>query len=145
MGKWTDEALRMLPFVQKGVQMLDDTDAMQIKTVYPKWEDLVALGSVEAESGYKFVHDGKLFKCISANPTFQSDWIPNNGTESLYIRIDEEHAGTINEPIPYDGNMVLEYGKYYTQGGIRYLCTRDTINPVYNALSDLVGLYVEVA
>ena len=145
MGKWTDEALRMLPFVQKGVQMLDDTDAMQIKTVYPKWEDLVALGSVVAESGYKFVHDGKLFKCIPANPTFQSDWIPGNGTEALYIRIDEEHAGTINEPIPYDGNMVLEYGKYYTQGGIRYLCTRDTINPVYNALSDLVGLYVEVA
>ena len=25
-----------------------------------------------------------------------------------------------------------------------YRCTRDTINPVYNALADLVGIYVEV-
>ena len=24
-----------------------------------------------------------------------------------------------------------------------YRCTRDTINPVYNALADLIGLYVE--
>ena len=24
-----------------------------------------------------------------------------------------------------------------------YRCTRDTVNPVYNALSELVGLYVE--
>ena len=44
----------------------------------------------------------------------------------------------------YDGNMALESGKYYTQSGMTYLCSRDTVNPVYNALSELVGLYVEV-
>ena len=26
-----------------------------------------------------------------------------------------------------------------------YRCTRDTVNPVYNALADLIGLYVEKA
>ena len=40
--------------------------------------------------------------------------------------------------------MALESGKYYIQGGMTYLCSRDTINPVYNALSELVGIYVEV-
>ena len=44
----------------------------------------------------------------------------------------------------YDSNMALESGKYYTQGGMTYLCSRDTVNPVYNALSELVGIYVEV-
>lgn len=34
-------------------------------------------------------------------------------------------------------------GKYYTQDGIVYVCTRDTVNPVYNNLADLVGIYVE--
>ena len=39
--------------------------------------------------------------------------------------------------------MVLENGKYYSQGGMTYLCTRDSGSPVYHALKDLVGLYVE--
>lgn len=33
--------------------------------------------------------------------------------------------------------------KYYSQGGVTYLCSRDTGNPVYHALRDLVGIYVE--
>ena len=49
----------------------------------------------------------------------------------------------MEDPIPYDGNMALESGKYYSQSGAVYLCTRDTVNPVYNALADLVGIYVK--
>ena len=41
--------------------------------------------------------------------------------------------------------MALEAGLYYTQGGVVYLCNRDTGQPVYNALDELVGIYVEVA
>lgn len=41
------------------------------------------------------------------------------------------------------GVLALESGKYYSQDGTTYHCTRDTGNPVYNALSELVGLYVE--
>lgn len=66
-------------------------------------------------------------------------------TLTLYERIDEEHSGTVDDPLRYDGNMALEDGKYYTEGGVLYLCNRDTVNPVYNALADLVGVYVEVA
>ena len=39
--------------------------------------------------------------------------------------------------------MELTAGLYYTQGGVTYLCNRSTGQPVYNALSELVGLYVE--
>lgn len=35
-----------------------------------------------------------------------------------------------------------ENGKYYTQNGKTYLCNRDTVNAVYNQLSELVGIYV---
>lgn len=94
--------------------------------------------------GDKLVSGGKLYKVLQAH-TSQSTWVPGAaGTESLYARIDEEHDGTKYDPIPYEGNMALENGKYYTQSGVLYKCTRDTGNPVYHALSEPVGLYVEV-
>ena len=36
-------------------------------------------------------------------------------------------------------------GKYYSQSGVIYKCNRDTEQAVYQNLSDLVGLYVEIA
>lgn len=131
------------PFIEKAAQGLSDADGLKAKALYPRWEKLVQMGSVTAKAGYRFTHSGKLYKCVNANPTFQADWVPGVGTESLYTRIDETHAGTLADPIPYDGNMALEAGKYYIQDYVIYLCTRDTVNPVYNPLAELVGIYVE--
>ena len=71
------------------------------------------------------------------------DWVPGVGTESIYTHIDETHDGTQYDPIPYDGNMALTSGLYYVQDWVVYQCTRDTGNPVYHALNELAGLYVE--
>lgn len=118
---------------------VDDQTALRMIAFYPDWETDKAY-----TAGDKLVSGGKLWKVLQAH-TSQSTWIPGaTGTESLYARIDEAHEGTKYDPIPYEGNMALENGKYYTQGGVLYHCTRDTGNPVYNALSELVGLYVEV-
>ena len=120
-----------------------DLDALAVKGIYPAWESLI--GKTVDKAGFKFTYGDKLYKTIPESHTFQSDWIPGNGTESLYTVIDEGHAGTLDDPIPYDGNMELTEGLYYTQDDIVYLCTRSTGQPVYHALSELVGLYVEVA
>lgn len=142
MGKWTDEAKRMKPFIQKGIQTLDDADALAIKTAYPEWKNLIG---VTVKAGFKFQHKGTLYKTKQPEYTFVEHYEPGmQGTESLFEVIDEAHAGTIDDPIPYSGNMALEKGKYYTQYEVIYLCTRDTINPVYADLSALVGMYVEV-
>ena len=121
---------------------VDDQTALRMAAFYPEWNCLI--GQTVDKAEYKFQHNGKLYKTIPANHTFQADWVPGVGTESIYTRIDEAHDGTKYDPIPYDGNMALESGKYYTQSGMTYLCSRDTVNPVYNALSELVGIYVEV-
>ena len=92
---------------------------------------------------FKLTYDGKLYKVIQSH-TIQADWIPGVGTESLYAVIDEGHAGTLDDPIPYDGNMELFEGLYYIKNGVTYRCTRNSGQPVYHALSELVGLYVEV-
>ena len=136
-----EEVNSMLIRQQINSLAVDDNTALRMREFYPDWEDII--GQTVEKAGFRFKHGGNLYKTIPANHTFQADWVPGVGTESLYTRIDETHKGTLTDPIPYAGNMALESGKYYSQNGLVYLCTRDTVNPVYNALADLVGLYVE--
>lgn len=117
-----------------------DLDALAVKDIYPAWDSLIGQ-TVNVD--FKLTHDGKLYKVIQAH-IVQADWIPGAGTESLYAVIDEGHTGAEDDPIPYDGNMELFEGLHYVQNGVTYRCTRNSEQPVYHALSDLVGLYVEV-
>lgn len=133
------QARKYREIIEAGAQGLTDAEALAVKTLYPAW----AVGQ-DYTVGYKITYNGELYKVLQAH-TSQETWVPGAaGTESLYARIDEEHDGTQYDPIPYEGNMALENGKYYTQGGVLYKCTRDTGKPVYHALSELVGIYVEV-
>ena len=70
---------------------------------------------------------------------------PSINTAALYEEINETAAGTKDDPIPYNNNMALEEGKYYSQNDVTYKCTRSTGQAVYANLSDLIGIYVEVA
>lgn len=119
---------------------LSDEDALSVKSIYPEWASLVGKTVKKDE---KMQCDGKLWKVLQDH-TVQEQWKPGTGTESLYTEIVESAAGTEDDPIPYDNNMELEQGKYYSQDGEVYLCVRDTGIPVYNPLKDLVGIYVEL-
>lgn len=135
-----DEVSRLLIAQQINGLTVDDNTALRMAEFYPQWKDLI--GTTVDKAGFKFTHGGELYKTIPEQHSFQADWVPGVGTESLYTRIDEQHDGTRYDPIPYSGNMALEAGKYYNQSGKTYLCNRDTGNPVYHALAELVGLYV---
>lgn len=131
------EVSRMLITAQINTLAVDDQTALRMREYYPEW----AAGQAYAV-GYKVQFGGKLYKVVQAH-TSQADWTPDTAA-TLFERIDETHDGSKYDPIPYDGNMTLTYGLYYVQGGVVYRCIRDTGNPVYHALSDLVGNYVEV-
>lgn len=129
--------------MEAGIQTmsLTDTESLKVKELYPEWESKMGQ---QVNPGEKYRYGGKLWKVLQQH-TVQENWKPGEGTESLYTEVTESHAGTKEDPIPYDNNMELENGKYYSQDGVTYLCTRDTEIPVYNPLSELVGIYVEVA
>lgn len=133
--------------MRKYVNEMDVDDAMALRMIayYPEWESGKAYTSANGcPVGYKVVRGGKLYK-LRTEHTSQDNWLPGSaGTESLWEEICEQHDGTKYDAIPYNGNMALEAGKYYTQDGVLYRCIRDTGNPVYHALSALVGIYVEV-
>ena len=132
----TEEVTAMLIRQQINILNVDDNTALRMTTFYPEWA-----ANAEYTIGYKVQRSGRLWRCLQAH-TSQAGWEPENAA-SLWTEICESHSGTLEDPIPYNGNMALESGKYYSQDGKIYRCTRDTVNPVYNALSELVGLYVE--
>ena len=124
---------------------LTDEQALEVKEMFPMWNEVV---DKVITTGTRFQYEDKLYEALHDH-TVLSHYQPSINTASLYKEVvletneEGELNGTIENPIPYEGNMVLENGKYYSQGGVTYLCTRDSGNPVYHALKDLIGLYVE--
>ena len=133
------KAKQLRQLIERIAVTLADETALTGVELFPMW----AIGRAYAVND-RVQYNGALYKCVQAH-TSQADWAPGvTGTEILWTEICEAHDGTKYDPIPYNGNMALENGKYYTQDGVLYLCNRDTGNPVYHPLSALVGLYVTV-
>ena len=114
----------------------------------PKWGEDIKEGDT-LKKGDKFTYNSKLYAVLQDHSVL-AHYEPSINTASLYVEVTPdyneqgEEMGTLENPIPYEGNMVLENGKYYSQDGVTYLCNRDSGNPVYHALKDLVGLYVDI-
>ena len=130
------EVLSMLLKQQVNTLEVDDQTAFRMKEFYPAW---AAGGAYTA--GFKVQDNVRLWRCLQAH-TSQEGWEPENAP-ALWEEICETHDGSLYDPIPYNGNMALVSGLYYSQDGVTYLCSRDTGNPVYHALGELVGIYVE--
>lgn len=141
---YIENARRLRPIIERAMQSIDGQDALDAVGLYPAWEELCDIGFTAEKAGYKFSYGGKLYKTVQPGYTFVSHYAPGVGAEALFEQINETHDGSIHNPIPYSGNIALVNGLYYTQDGVMYLCNRDTGNPVYNALADLVGIFVEV-
>lgn len=131
------EVSHMLLVAQANTIPVDDATAIRMKSFYPEWTT-----EIDYAIGFKVQYNGRLFKATQAH-TSQTGWEPTNAA-SLWTEINEAHSGSLDDAIPYNNNMALEKDKYYTQYNQFYLCKRDTINPVYNDLSELVELFVEV-
>lgn len=128
---------------------LSATDMIKHRRFAPQWGIDFKEGDT-LKKGFKFTFEDKLFAVLQDHIVL-AHYEPSINTAALYVEVTEdyneqgEEMGTLENPIPYEGNMIIENGKYYSQDGVTYLCNRDSGNPVYHALKDLIGLYVEVA
>lgn len=142
---YTERALQLRPIMEQASQSLDDAVALTAVELFPQWKELVKKGA-EVEKGFRFQHDGKLYRTEQPKYTFVEQYVPGEvGTESLFSKVDEAHAGTREDPIPYEKNMEIYEGLYYTQNNVLYQCIRSSGQPLYHDLSVLIGSYVEVA
>ena len=130
---------------------LSATDSLEVVDWFPEWgiDEGFKVGDT-VQKGQKFKYNGKLYAVLQEH-SILANQAPSINTASLYVEVTPdyneagEEMGTIQNPIAYEGNMILENGKYYIQDGVTYKCNRDTGIAVYHALKDLVGLYVELA
>jgi hypothetical protein len=118
---------------------LTASEALRVKDRYPEWEV-----GIDVVKGHRYQYGEDLWECIQGHTT-QENWKPSLETASLWKRVDEEHAGTKDDPIPYAPPMEIFKDKYYTQSKVLYKCIRDSGQPLSHNLSDLVGNYVEKA
>jgi len=133
------EVLEMLLSQQINNLEVDNNTALRMKSYYPEWE-----AGRSYSAGFKVRRNDKLWIVRDGQAhTSIVGWEPER-VPALREQINETNAGTVDDPIPYDGNMTLTKGLYYYQGGKLYLCNRDTGTAVYHALAELIGLYVQV-
>lgn len=140
---------------QMQAQSLTDAQAITVKAIYPAW----SLDGVQYPVDYKVVHNDVLYKCLQAH-TSQENRAPGVAP-SLWTAVETgEHAGTLEDPIPVPETVATagfeyEYGKYYQEGDVVYLCKRGGVpNPeemygqkvtLYYAPSALIGQYFVLA
>ena len=140
---YTERAMQLRPVIEKASQSLEDAVALTAVELFPQWEALVKAGKT-VERGFRFQYGNKLYRTEQEKYTFVAHYVPGEGTESLFSKVDESHAGTVEDPIPFEKNMEIYEGLYYIQNDVLYRCIRSSGQPLYHDLALLVGSYVEV-
>ena len=141
---YTERALQLRPVIEKASQSLDDAVALTAVELFPYWKVLVEKGE-KVSKGFRFQYEGKLYRTEQPEYTFVEHYVPGApGMESLFSLVDESHAGSKEDPIPFEKNMEIYEGLYYSQYGVLYRCIRSSGQPLYHDLALLVGSYVEV-
>lgn len=124
---------------QINTMVMSDNESLYFIALYPTWKDLCdydnGKGYKAKTKGFKFsyfdseANENKLYKTVQDNFTFQSQWIPGNGTSAIFTQIVETQAGTLEDPIDVPEDVMSNaftyvIGKYYRWNGKIYHCKR---------------------
>lgn len=129
------------PYIIKASASLSDADALQAKELYARWA-----AGMDVKVYDRLLYNDRLYRVTQAHTT-QDGWEPDKAP-ALFAVIDEQHAGTQDDPIPAARGMEYTYGSYYRDpedGGL-YLCSRTGAQPGDKVTlqflpHELVGLY----
>lgn len=103
---------------------IPDAVALSIPDMLPTWKELLDEGK-QVEADVCLMHEGQCYRVVQA-VTPQSPQPPGaEGMLAVYRPIDKEHAGTLEDPIPYVYGMNCYSGKYYSFEGKTYLCNQN--------------------
>lgn len=137
---------------------LPDDEAKDIPLCFDSWSTFAE--GYSFTEGQRVEYEGGLWKCKKTHKK-QASWYPG-ADPTLWEQLDKEnHAGTLEDPIPVPDSVSTSgftyiYGKYYSEADQKYLFKRGGIpdeqaeamygqsETLYFPPSALVGSYTEV-
>ena len=146
-GQFDNEQAQAINFIRTiiNASSLTADKALEMKTLYPVSGKGDASYGTSVTKGFRFrvvTNNSDVLYEVIQDHTLQENWIPGVDTASLYKVVDKDHAGTLEDPIPYNPPMELFKDKYYTQNSKVYLCIRNSEIPLSHDLSSLINNYV---
>lgn len=100
---------------------ITDTDALQMPNLFKTWEEALASGA-ELKTNEIISCNDKLYRVVTSVTPLESQRPDGEGMLAVYRPIDQVHAGTQEDPIPFIYGMDTEAEKYYSYNGKVYLC-----------------------
>lgn len=118
---------------------ITDEEALKRPLLVYAWDTYIGRSLI---TGQIVSYNDTLYRVRQNISSVLDNQAPSLDTAALYEAIEVEATGTEDDPITYTPPMEIFNGKYYTQNGVLYLCTRDSGTALSHDLSALVGLYV---
>lgn len=129
---------KLRELIVKASESLSDTDALEAVELFDEWAT-----DTDYERGDRRRYEGVLYKARQAH-TSQSIYPPNIVPALWEVVAPEGKGDSPDNPIEYDQSMAIEEGKFYIENDVVYVCIRDSGVPLYTALANVIGNYVEV-
>lgn len=124
--------------VETAARYVPEDKALSVPSVFPSWDKALAEGA-ELPKGFILSLDGRLYITKQA-VTPQAHQPPDGeGMLAVYRPIDQSHAGTKDDPVPWVYGMDCFGDKYYSYNGNTYLCKSDMLPCVW--APDTAGLW----
>ena len=130
------EKLRSL--IVKASASLSDSDALEAVELFEEWQP-----DTWYIIGDRRRHEETLYKCRQDH-TSQAHYTPDLVPALWEVVVPEGKGDSPDNPIEYDQSMAIEEGKFYIENDVVYICIRDSGVPLYTALANVIGNYVEV-
>lgn len=126
------ECMNVVPMTNK--------EAVERTTLFPKWEDYI--GKSLSEVGFRIQYNKKMYEILQPVPSVIANQTPDLVPANYGLV--SEHAGTIDDPIPYEHWLVIKKDKYYTENGKLYIGLIDAPNGYDVDLAQLPTIAKEV-
>ena len=106
-------AHKLRPIIEKAMESVDDSTAIEATTLFPKWE----IGK-DYSVGIRLNYDNVLYKVLQAH-TSQTGWEPNVAT-SLFAKVLIPDPNIIPEWVQPDSTNAYSIGDKVTYNGVVY-------------------------
>ena len=96
-----------------------DEEALELPDLFPTWEEALAAGA-QLTAGTCLTKDGQVYRVMQA-VTPQAHQPPDSeGMLAVYRPVSPGHAGTADDPIPWEYGMDCLAGQYFSYEGHIY-------------------------